>query len=197
MANDLFFQIVLFLVGAIIGVVAQILKPLYQKILAGVLAIICIAVASMWLGYQMGVSQVNLPTPSLVSVDRTCAKYGLKIVSPSPGFVNSSTQVSGTYQNAPSDSSLWVFTVYRDTPPRYRPQQIATMDHQKKIWYSDLDISGTKGDTVYLAAVLVGKEGRVLVDYHMFVGNQTKIWPPITQFTNDMVECDAVQVTVR
>ena len=63
--SEFFFQIVLFLAGAVIGVIAQILKPLSQKILAGALAILLIAAASFWLGYEFAASQSKtaLATP--------------------------------------------------------------------------------------------------------------------------------------
>jgi hypothetical protein len=62
--RDFFFQIVVFLAGAVIGVVAQFMETSSQKKLAGILAVLLIAVSLVWAGYELGVRQ---PTPTVVA----------------------------------------------------------------------------------------------------------------------------------
>jgi hypothetical protein len=57
--GSIFFQMVLFLAGVVIGVVTPLLPKLYQKIVAGVLSIILISVASLWIGYRLGSQQYD------------------------------------------------------------------------------------------------------------------------------------------
>lgn len=62
--DDIFFQLVLFLGGAIIGVIAQIMKPSGQKKLARVLALILIVVSIGWLVYTPIENESDNPPPS-------------------------------------------------------------------------------------------------------------------------------------
>jgi hypothetical protein len=55
--ESIFFQIVLFLAGVVIGVATPLLPKLYQKIVAGVLSVALISVASLWIGYELGSQQ--------------------------------------------------------------------------------------------------------------------------------------------
>lgn len=55
--RDFFFQIVLFLVGAFIGIAGTIFGKEIQKWVAGLLGVLIIAVASAWGGYEWGVSK--------------------------------------------------------------------------------------------------------------------------------------------
>jgi hypothetical protein len=57
--TDIFFQIFLFLVGAIIGVVAQFIPKPSQKRMAVILALLLIAISSAWGGYEVGARQAD------------------------------------------------------------------------------------------------------------------------------------------
>lgn len=81
--RDFFLQIVLFIVGAFIGIAVPLLKPVYQKWIAGILSISAIIVSLVWFGYELGARQtlstpvaantVNAPssTPQVVTSSRT------------------------------------------------------------------------------------------------------------------------------
>jgi hypothetical protein len=65
--RDLFFQIVLFLAGSAIGVFAQYIHTDEQKKLARVLAVLLIATALVWAGYELAKREsTTLPIPTAV-----------------------------------------------------------------------------------------------------------------------------------
>lgn len=62
MTTENFLQIVLFFVGAVIGVLSQILEPRWQKILLGIVAVASLVISSLWAGYEWGIKE-PAPTP--------------------------------------------------------------------------------------------------------------------------------------
>jgi hypothetical protein len=61
--HEFFFQILTFVLGSAIGVSVPLLDKMYQKWVAGTLAILLIIIASMWTGYGVGVNDRVIPTP--------------------------------------------------------------------------------------------------------------------------------------
>lgn len=59
--RDYFFQIVLFLAGIVAGVVIPLLPNKGQKWVAGVLSVLLIMVALIWVGYELGVREISSP----------------------------------------------------------------------------------------------------------------------------------------
>jgi hypothetical protein len=57
--RDFFVQLVIFLAGAVISIAAPLLNERYQKILAGVLAVLLITVSAFWAGYTWGYQQAT------------------------------------------------------------------------------------------------------------------------------------------
>ena len=67
--RDFLLQIVLFLIGALVGVVAQLIPTSGQRWLSAGLSLILISTAAFWAGYELGVRQATTqvlvaPTPS-------------------------------------------------------------------------------------------------------------------------------------
>lgn len=62
--RDFLFQIILFLAGALAGIAVPLLPKLSQKRISGILAIILIAVAAGWAGYELGASQTAIKPSS-------------------------------------------------------------------------------------------------------------------------------------
>ena len=53
--REFFFQIVLFLAGAIIGIAVPLLQKPGQKLAAGILAFLLIVTSLLWVGYELGI----------------------------------------------------------------------------------------------------------------------------------------------
>jgi hypothetical protein len=68
--RDFFFQIVLFLAGALIGIIGQFVGKGSQKWIARILAVLLIVISLIWAGYELGARQAiplaatPLPTPT-------------------------------------------------------------------------------------------------------------------------------------
>jgi hypothetical protein len=136
--------------------------------------------------------------PPPPSPQTSCDKYGVKIVSPVQGDVTPPVHVSGVFDEIPDGSAIYVSNAYRGAEVSdYRPATRATIDRQKKIWYSDVGYIGGKGGSPDIVALLAGADGQILIEYHFKVGDETKIWPAITKLPQDTLECDSVRVTIR
>ena len=82
--RDFFFQIVMFLAGAIIGIIVPILDEPIQKRIATILAVILVATSLLWAGYEWGASDPNqvvgvepppdTPTPTLGPTEISTSK---------------------------------------------------------------------------------------------------------------------------
>jgi len=51
--REFFFQIFLFLTGAIIGIVTPLLRKKHQRLIAGILAMLLVVVSLAWAGYEI------------------------------------------------------------------------------------------------------------------------------------------------
>lgn len=70
--GELFFQIVLFLAGAVIGIAAPLLQKRHQKIMAATLAMLLIITAAVWFGYVLGYQQASTSLKLLLMSPTPC-----------------------------------------------------------------------------------------------------------------------------
>jgi hypothetical protein len=121
------------------------------------------------------------------------AKFGIKILTPSPGSTSSfSFEVLGDYKLLPVGYSIRVVVVEGE---RHWPQGVARINANNKQWRAMVHhMGGAKGQPRTIAAVVMGESGSILCDYYEKAGRETGKWIPITRLTPDMAECDNVVV---
>ncbi|MFA4987115.1 MAG: hypothetical protein WC712_11055 [Candidatus Brocadiia bacterium] len=122
----------------------------------------------------------------------------IKLVSPYAGErVGRSFSVSGTFEELPDGTAVWVSTVHRGgKTSEFWPQRCAIVDRKDKTWHSAVNhVGGAKGDSAEILVLLVGRDGQCLFDYFDKVGSQAK-WPSIEKLTSDIVEVASVKVVL-
>lgn len=98
--RDFFFQIILFLTGAVIGVVAQFIEKSSQKKLAGILAGLLIVVSLVWTGYELGLRE---PTPPLIA---TATPHVPTAATDTPTATSTDTPTPTSTPTAPPTSTV-------------------------------------------------------------------------------------------
>ena len=110
-----------------------------------------------------------------------------------------SIQVIGSCKNLPEGFKICVFTISaQHQEVGYRPRRYLAVKNQQ--WKAVIDIrDGKPGERKKFGVFLVGKDGQALIKQFFAVGRQIppdQPWPPITQFTNDIIECETREVII-
>jgi len=136
----------------------------------------------------------NTPASSTPQVQfiNSCDDYGIKITSPVSGdkFPRNGT-LHGTYTKKPENAEVWIFSIYREKKHvDYRPRNIAILQDDGS-WISETSYIGEIGNETELAPFIVGKDARILINYHNMVGAAIKQWFAITELPSDLVPCSS------
>ncbi len=117
--SDFFFQIVLFIVGALVGVAVPLLPKGGQKTTAIVLAMLLIIVSLIWVGYEMGIreskptavadvtSPTSAPTPTANQPYPPATTESSSI--PEPTLLSTSSPTLGYTWSRPTDGMVMVY----------------------------------------------------------------------------------------
>lgn len=122
------------------------------------------------------------------------ASYGIRITYPADKGTAESSEctISGTYSRKPP-VALRLFVV--SASGQYWPQSDVQLHPNRGEWTGTVYLGGTPPVAQNIMVALVGKNGRVLCDYYDTVGVRLKEWPSIQVLTDDIIECDRIQVT--
>ncbi len=126
--RDFFFQIVLFLAAAVIGIFVPLLTQKSQKRIAGSLAALLLLVAILWTGYEIGAKDSS-PTPpnptSVAAVDTEAVQKPTSTFTfqptntdaPASPTVTDTPQPANTSTPRPTATTAPTNTPIPDTPP--------------------------------------------------------------------------------
>jgi hypothetical protein len=120
--RDYLFQIVLFLAGALIGIIGEIVKESLKKWIARILAMLLIAISLIWVGYELG---QPIPTPEIAKEDAPLTDTPTLTVQPSP--TNALPLPTPTFTVIPRPTPVPTSTpTYAPVPPTPQPAGIVT-----------------------------------------------------------------------
>jgi hypothetical protein len=192
--NDIFLQLVLFILGIVIGFGSQLATKIWLKravLVSGALAMI---ISAVWGGYILG-EQKSESSKNEVSPSASCDDYGIRIVSPQDGDqVPEKFQVAGTYQQQPPEGRLVIYLSPKDGKT-FWPDSIAQYNTDNKTWNGDAWLLGNNVPIDgYILVALVGESGRTLYDYYWKVGRTSDRWVSLDKLTEDAVICAKVYI---
>jgi basic membrane protein A len=129
--RDFFFQIVLFLVGAVIGIAVPLLEKPIQKRIATILAIVLVSAGLLWAGYEIGAREANgtviandptdTPTATLESSTNTPTPTE-PTLTPTPVENSPSPVATSTFTpEPPTDTPVLPTNTYTPEPPVSAP----------------------------------------------------------------------------
>ena len=190
------------IIGGIIGAYAQIesakiKEPLpsesptkkQNRTWLGILIGAIVGAASLLLvSWGFGILSISFARSNIVS----CDKYGIKIISPMNGeaFPINGT-IKGIYSEKPENAEIWIFTLYRNGKNvDYRPRAIAIL-RDDGTWVSEPNHAGEIGNKAELVPFIVGKDGKILINYHLMTSKETGKWFAITELPSDVIPCSS------
>lgn len=111
--NDIFFQIILFLAGAFIGVIAQLIQgfPRFLKVMATLLGVLLVAFSAVWLGYNLGYSQAQTTVSASNATRTASASIGAPTSNPT---ANSQPQQSSNSNSTQPSATTRVTLPFTD-----------------------------------------------------------------------------------
>lgn len=90
--RDLFFQIVLLLVGVVIGVIIEILPTRSQKKRAArTIALLLIAISLVWIGYELGTREILIGATTMSTMASSTISPETTILIPTPTLTSTNT----------------------------------------------------------------------------------------------------------
>jgi hypothetical protein len=162
--RDIFFQLLLLLVGIIIGIIAPLLPIPQQKRLGLVFSFLLVAIGLIWLGIEIRIRQAASTPPAAITAttlietstfiatsmptDTSVPPVMVSIMSPFDGAdVPRIITVSGKYQSIPEDRQIWLY-VYGTFIKKYFLQQIDSFNdgswQARDVIIGDPDEKGTR-----------------------------------------------------
>ena len=193
--NDIFFQLILFILGVAIGFGSQLATKAWLKRAVLASGVVAMIVSAVWGGYILGKQNSESPKNNIASQSASCDDYGIKIVSPQDGDeVTEKFQVTGTYQQQPPEGRMVIYLSPKDGKT-FWPDSIVQYNADNRTWEGDAWLIGnnTPLDGNILIA-LVGEPGRTLYDYYWKVGRTSDTWVSLDRLTEDTVICAKVYV---
>jgi hypothetical protein len=195
--SDVIFQIILALVGALIGISVPFLEDRGKKWAAAIIAISLLIASSVWIGYEYGIVHSPNNGGEAASVNNNpCETFDLQILSPKEGeIISGETSIMGTFENIPTADDFQLFVRTNSQPYEYWPKGrvFLIIDTDKKTWEWTGDLGITQDSSTIIVSV-IGNAGRALTDYFVEVGYWTGLYPGIKELTPDIIECDRITV---
>ena len=124
--------------------------------------------------------------------------YGIKILKPEDNArVTKTFIITIICKIKPPDEVAWILE-YDPDNYQYWPKKPIRFSDKSNEWSTEISIGGKEGRPREIKVILVGNEGKALINYSRKVfreiHKETDIWPGIENLTSDIVTCDSITV---
>ncbi len=112
---------------------------------------------------------------------------GFKIISPYSGDTRiGRIAVTGIYDKLPSPEITVMLFITSLDESQIWPQEPVELHPETKTWQGEVALYEKPQHGAYILLGGVGEAGKILCDYYVSVGVQTKLWPPLVKLSPEI-----------